>query len=152
VTRRKKIRPARQARTIEEATVWLVCTQVSLFLDRDSLVPEVDDAQQWFTEEEAAAAAQQHHAASGRVMRVMRARRTNLGAENLMQHRVRESHKLETLALELGVSVKYAHGLCWGLTLPSLPVAGVISDHTGIPLHWWLEPLITPHFPNFEAA
>lgn len=150
---RRKTRPARQARTIEEASVWLVrVSGFELFLDRCSFGPSLEEAQQWPTEEEAVAAAIEYTVTMDRKLSPVKARRTNLGAENLMQHRVLENHKLETLALELGVSPKYAHALCWGLTLPSLPVAGVISDHVGIPLHWWLEPLVTLHFPNFEAA
>lgn len=99
------------------------------------------------TLEEANVAAElQDKYGSGVGARVLPARQTNRGAEWLMAYRISQGDKLETLAPKFNISVKYASQLCWGLTLPSLPVAGVIREVTSIPFDHWLQPCLSLEF------
>lgn len=97
-------------------------------------------------EEAEAVAKLQDRYGSGTNSRVLPARRTNQGAERLMAYRISQGDKLETLAPKFNISVKYASQLCWGLTLPSLPVAGVIREVAAIPLDQWLQPCLSLEF------
>lgn len=168
--RRKKISPARIARTIDEVTGFVVelwpIAQPRCFVQADDInsadavtkraldyeMP-LRFARFFATGAEALVAAAQaeevHEPGSSINPTLRRARRTNSGAQGLLMYRQFAEHTLHSLATELNVGPRYAHDLCWGLTLPSLPVAGTIRSLTSTPLEAWLRPTITLAFPEF---
>lgn len=77
----------------------------------------------------------------------IRVRKTNTGAEALLNYRFGRKLHLLQLAAELGVGERMAHGLCYGLTLPSLPLAGRIHATLQIGFADWLEQEVTDWFP-----
>lgn len=77
-------------------------------------------------------------------------RKTNAGAEALLEYRQQHDLKLATLATQLGVGLKLTHALCWGLRLPSLVMAGKVRDLAGVELGAWLVSTLSDEFPDLR--
>lgn len=84
--------------------------------------------------------------------KVRRARKTNAGAEVLLNYRIGHRLMLSTMSEKLGLTMnpKAVHGLCWGFVLPTLPLAARIRDLANVPLDAWLEPVVTIEFPRLR--
>lgn len=82
--------------------------------------------------------------------KVRRARKTNAGAEALLDYRIGHRLMLSSLSERLRSNPKVVHGLSWGFVLPSLPLAARIRDVANVPLDAWLEPVVTIEFPRLR--